>query len=114
MGNKLPEHIREVLLRVGEVDWCALEDGTPEQLGKAFQQMVENTHKTHGLEPVQTCHYVGTEDGRLSIAMVGTSPSSGTISSIITAGWNMMWAQAKLEELQITEGLEKAEDLENV
>jgi hypothetical protein len=95
----LPEHIREVLLRVGEVEWRALDNGTPERFGEIFQALVENTNKTHELEGPQTCHYVACDEGKLSIAMVGTSPNSGTIASIIAAGWNTMVKVAR-EEVQ--------------
>jgi hypothetical protein len=97
MENKLPEHIREMLLRIGEVEWCGFEPASAEQLGKCFQAMVENTNQNHGLEGDQMCSWVSTKD-RLSIAMVGTSPNSGVIASIIAAGWNYMVEAARAEE----------------
>jgi len=98
VANKLPDYIRETLLRVGEVEWFGIEPSTPEQLGTLFQEMIENTYTNHDLEGPQMCHYVAA--GNLSIAMVGTSPNSGVISSIITAAWNNMVARAKMETLE--------------
>ena len=96
----LPAEVREMLLKVGEVDWCAFDPASPEELGKEFQIMIERTHKTHGLEGDQVCHFVSTKDN-LSVAMVGTSPNSGVISSIIAAGWNYLLAQARIEHEEL-------------
>lgn len=92
----LPDKYREILLRVGYVDCCALTGGDPEKLGQVFQRMIENTHATHGLEPVRDCHFVATPEG-LSIAMVGTSPTSDLIAQIIAAAWNTMVEAASAE-----------------
>lgn len=92
----LPDNVKELLLRVGDVEWNCFEPGSPEDLGQMFQGLAENTMKSHGLEGDQTCHWVGTED-KLSVAMVGISPNSGLIAMILAAGWNLMVEEARAQ-----------------
>lgn len=94
----LPDNVKELLLRVGDVEWNCFEPGPPEDLGKMFQGLAENTMVNHGLEGDQTCHWVGTKDN-LSVAVVGISPNSGLIAMILTAGWNLMVEEARAQSV---------------